>query len=149
MIRDLGLALSMGQTPLSIMSARWASQDPKWTGAILTSGQDLHIGDWSHGILPPTAPLPIASATATGIALASSRKGDRRFILAPVGEGCSSSGEFWEAINFAGARGVAYMLHNPKQSNCAGYILKQTVWCGDIRGQRGLRGTSGMEHRWV
>jgi 2-oxoisovalerate dehydrogenase E1 component len=37
-----------------------------------------------------------------------------RFQLAPVGEGCSSSGEFWEALNFAGARGlpIAYMIQN-------------------------------------
>ena len=74
----------------------------------------LHIGDWSKGVLPPTAPLPIASATITGIALASKRLGIRRFHLAPVGEGCSSSGEFWEAINLAGVRGlpICYVIQN-------------------------------------
>ena len=77
-------------------------------------GRDLHIGNWEKGILPPTAPLPIASATLTGVALASSRLHRDRFHLAPVGEGCSSSGEFWEAMNFAGARGlpICYMIQN-------------------------------------
>ena len=77
-------------------------------------GRDLHIGDLSLGVLPPTAPLPIASATTTGMALASQRLGMTRFQFAPVGEGCSSSGEFWEAMNLAGARGlpICYMIQN-------------------------------------
>lgn len=115
MIRDLGLALSMGQTPLSIMSAQMGKSGSQMNGGHPNfGGRDLHIGDWNYGILPPTAPLPIASATATGIALASSRNGNGVFTLAPVGEGCSSSGEFWEAINFAGARGlpICYIIQN-------------------------------------
>ena len=65
-------------------------------------------------VLPPTAPLPIASATATGVALAANRLARPRFHLAPVGEGCSSSGEFWEAMNLAGARGlpISFMIQN-------------------------------------
>jgi 2-oxoisovalerate dehydrogenase E1 component len=65
-------------------------------------------------VLPPTAPLPIASATTTGIALAASRLSIDRFHLAPVGEGCSSNGEFWEAMNLAGARGlpISFMIQN-------------------------------------
>jgi pyruvate/2-oxoglutarate/acetoin dehydrogenase E1 component/TPP-dependent pyruvate/acetoin dehydrogenase alpha subunit len=79
-----------------------------------SGGRDLHIGNWEKGIMPPAAPLPIASATTTGVALAASRLNIDRFHLAPVGEGCSSSGEFWEAMNFAGARGlpISYMIQN-------------------------------------
>ena len=46
--------------------------------------------------------------------MASARIKKQRFHLAPVGEGCSSSGEFWEAMNFAGARGlpISYMIQN-------------------------------------
>ena len=115
MIRDVGLALAMGQTPAEIFAAQTGkSQSLMSGGHDNAGGRDLHIGNWSIGILPPTAPLPIASATTTGIALASQRMGLDRFQLAPVGEGCSSSGEFWEALNFAGARGlpIAYMIQN-------------------------------------
>ena len=115
MIRDLGLALSLGQTPLSIMAAQMGKSESKMNGGHIGSGgRDLHIGDWSKGILPPTAPLPIASATITGMALASKRLGKIRFHIAPVGEGCSSSGEFWEAINLAGVRGlpICYVIQN-------------------------------------
>ena len=103
MIRDMGLALAMGQTPLEVFSAQMGKAESYMDGGIQGSGgRDLHIGNWEKGILPPTAPLPIASATTTGVALAASRLGVSRFHLAPVGEGCSSSGEFWEAMNFAG-----------------------------------------------
>ena len=115
MIRDMGLALSMGQTPIEVFSAQMGKAESYMDGGIEGSGgRDLHIGNWEKGILPPTAPLPIASATTTGVALAASRLGVKRFHLAPVGEGCSSSGEFWEAMNFAGVRGlpICFMIQN-------------------------------------
>ena len=115
MIRDTGLALAMGQTPSEIFAAQMGKSESYMDGGISgAGGRDLHIGNWEKGILPPTAPLPIASATTTGIALASSRLKKSRFHLAPVGDGCSSSGEFWEAMNFAGARGlpISYMIQN-------------------------------------
>lgn len=115
MIRDVGLALAMGQSPTEIFAAQMGKAGSLMSGGHAgAGGRDLHIGNWSLGILPPTAPLPIASATTTGIALASQRLGIERFQLAPVGEGCSSSGEFWEALNFAGARGlpICYVIQN-------------------------------------
>ena len=115
MIRDVGLALAMGQTPTEILAAQVGKSASYMDGGHPGGGgRDLHIGNWEKGILPPTAPLPIASATSTGVALAAKRLGIDRFHLAPVGEGCSSSGEFWEAMNFAGARGlpICYMIQN-------------------------------------
>ena len=115
MIRDVGLALAMGQTPSEILAAQMGKSASNMDGGHSGSGgRDLHIGNWEKGILPPTAPLPIASATTTGVALAAKCLGIDRFHLAPVGEGCSSSGEFWEAMNFAGARGlpICFMIQN-------------------------------------
>ena len=115
MIRDVGLALAMGQTPVEVFAAQMGKSGSYMDGGHEASGgRDLHIGNWEKRVLPPTAPLPIASATTTGIALAASRLGIDRFHLAPVGEGCSSSGEFWEAMNLAGTRGLpmAFMIQN-------------------------------------
>ena len=115
MIRDIGLTMAMGQTPTDLFAAQVGKAESNMDGGQDgAGGRDLHIGDITLGVLPPTAPLPIASATTTGIALASQRLGMSRFQLAPVGEGCSSSGEFWEAMNFAGARGlpIAFMIQN-------------------------------------
>ena len=115
MIRDVGLALAMGQTPTEVFAAQMGKSGSYMDGGHdEAGGRDLHIGNWEKRVLPPTAPLPIASATTTGIALAAVRLGVDRFHLAPVGEGCSSSGEFWEAMNLAGTRGLpmAFMIQN-------------------------------------
>ncbi len=115
MIRDVGLGLAMGDTPLSVMSANLGKVGSNQNGGHDDAGgRDLHVGAWHVGVLPPTAPLPIASATMTGLAFAAKRKGLERFHVACIGEGSSSSGEFWEAMNFAGARGlpITYVLQN-------------------------------------
>ena len=115
MIRDIGLSLAMGDTPLDVMAANLgkvgSNQNGGWADG---GGRDLHIGAWHVGVLPPTAPLPIASSTMTGLAFAAWRKGQQRFHVACIGEGASSSGEFWEAMNFAGTRGlpITYILQN-------------------------------------
>lgn len=115
MIRDIGLGLAMGDTPLDVMAANLgkvgSNQNGGWDDA---GGRDLHVGAWHVGVLPPTAPLPIAAATMTGLAFAAWRQRLDRFHVACIGEGASSSGEFWEAMNFAGARGlpITYILQN-------------------------------------
>ena len=86
MIRDTGLALAMGQTPSEIFAAQMGKSESYMDGGISgAGGRDLHIGNWEKGILPPTAPLPIASATTTGIALASARLRKKSFPLSPCG----------------------------------------------------------------
>ena len=115
MIRDVGLSLAMGDTPLGVMAANLgkvgSNQNGGWDDA---GGRDLHIGAWHVGVLPPTAPLPIASATMTGLAFGAWQKKIDRFHVACIGEGASSSGEFWEALNLAGTRGlpITYILQN-------------------------------------
>jgi 2-oxoisovalerate dehydrogenase E1 component len=115
MIRDIGLGLAMGDTPLDVMAANLgkvgSNQNGGWDDG---GGRDLHVGAWHVGVLPPTAPLPIASATMTGLAFAAWRQELDRFHVACIGEGASSSGEFWEAMNLAGARGlpITYILQN-------------------------------------
>jgi len=115
MIRDLGLALAMGDTPVSVIAAQMGKAGSPMDGGIEgAGGRDLHIGCWERGVLPPAAPLPIASATSVGLALAEQRLNEGRFTLACIGEGGSSSGEWWEALNLAAARGlpIAFILQN-------------------------------------
>ncbi len=115
MIRDIGLCMAMGDTPADLMTAQMGKVDSVMNGGIEgAGGRDLHVGCFHRGVLPPTAPLPIASVTMTGMALSSWKKNEQRFHVACIGEGSSSSGEWWEALNLAATRGlpISYILQN-------------------------------------
>ena len=115
MIRDIGLCMAMGDTPTDLIAAQMGKKGSIMNGGIEGSGgRDLHVGCFHRGVLPPTAPLPIASVTMTGMALSSLKLGLNRFHVACIGEGSSSSGEWWEALNLAATRGlpITYILQN-------------------------------------
>ena len=57
MIRDIGLAMAMGQTPVDLFAAQVGKADSNMDGGRDgAGGRDLHIGDLSLGVLPPPAP---------------------------------------------------------------------------------------------
>jgi 2-oxoisovalerate dehydrogenase E1 component len=101
LIRDLGVALAMRCEPATVrmvLNAQMAKAGPP------VDGKDLHIGDFSWGIVPPAAPLGIASLTIAGMALAFLREGSDRVAVSFIGDGGSSLGEWHEAINVCAAR---------------------------------------------
>ena len=101
LIRDLGAALAMkpdAGTVRMVLSAQMAKAGPPM------NGKDLHVGDFSSGILPASAPLAISTMTVAGMAMAFARQGDGRVALSFIGEGGSSLGEWHEAINLCAAR---------------------------------------------
>ena len=100
-IRDLGVALAMhptAETVRMVLSAQMGKAGPPM------NGKDLHIGDFSRGILPAAAPLAIGSLTLAGMALAFRREGRGQVALSFIGEGGTSLGEWHEAINLCAAR---------------------------------------------
>src|SRR5438445_13702346 len=68
------------------------------------NGKDLHVGDFTSGILPAAAPLTIGTMTMAGMALGFAREGNGRVAISLIGEGGSSLGEWHEAINLCAAR---------------------------------------------
>ncbi|RMD94523.1 MAG: hypothetical protein D6814_14425, partial [Calditrichaeota bacterium] len=106
MIRDLGLALAMGLQPYDVMAAQMGKPGRP------TQGKDLHIGDFSIGILPPAAPIGISSGTTCGMGLA--LKGSEQVVINCNGDGGTSAGEWHEAINFAAVQKmpIVYILQN-------------------------------------
>jgi 2-oxoisovalerate dehydrogenase E1 component len=101
LIRDLGATLAMrpaAETVRQVLSAQMGKAGPPM------HGKDLHVGDFSWGILPAAAPLAIGSLTMAGMALAFARDGSGRVALSFIGEGGSSLGEWHEAINLCAAR---------------------------------------------
>src|SRR5262249_59832063 len=83
-IRDLGAALAMRPQPETVRMVLNAQMGK--VGAPL-DGKDLHIGDFEWGILPPAAPLTIATLTIAGVAMAFGRDGSGRVALSFIGEG--------------------------------------------------------------
>jgi 2-oxoisovalerate dehydrogenase E1 component len=101
LIRDLGAALAMRPEPEAVrmaLNAQMAKAGPP------LDGKDLNIGDFGWGILPPTAPLTIATLTAAGLAMAFHRERSGRVAVSFVGDGGSSLGEWHEAINLCAVR---------------------------------------------
>ncbi|MEM6794351.1 MAG: thiamine pyrophosphate-dependent enzyme [Acidobacteriota bacterium] len=101
LIRDTGVALAMSPQPemvRQILSAQMAKAGPPM------DGRDLHVGDFSRGVLPPAAPLAISSLNVAGLAYAMAEEGEGRVAVSFIGEGGSSLGEWHEAINACAAR---------------------------------------------
>ena len=110
MIRDLGVVLGMHNDRSAVrivLSAQMGKAGPPM------NGKDLHVGDWSRGILPAMAPLGTPALTIAGVALsfaldAASESGtesvSRRVAISFIGEGATSLGEWHEAINACAAR---------------------------------------------
>ena len=102
MIRDLGAVLGMhnsAETVRMVLSAQMGKAGPPM------NGKDLHVGDWSRGILPAMAPLGSPALTIAGVAMAfSMEKPASRVAISFVGEGTTSLGEWHEAINACAAR---------------------------------------------
>ncbi|HYT67002.1 MAG TPA: thiamine pyrophosphate-dependent enzyme [Vicinamibacterales bacterium] len=101
LIRDLGVAIAMkpdADTVRIVLSAQMAKAGPPM------NGKDLHIGDFSWGILPASAPLAISSITIAGMAMAFAQRAEGRVALSFIGEGGTSLGEWHEAINLCAAR---------------------------------------------
>ncbi len=101
LIRDLGVALAMRpdrEAVRMVLSAQMAKAGPPM------DGRDLHLGDFSWGVLPASAPLSISTLTVSGMGLAFKLKQEARVGFSFIGEGGSSLGEWHEAINLCAAR---------------------------------------------
>jgi 2-oxoisovalerate dehydrogenase E1 component len=95
-IRDLGAILAFTDHDVAL-----AINAQMGRAGLPFDGRDLHVGDLSCGVLPPAAPLAIATATVTGMALAMKHKKEQRIGVSFIGEGGTSLGEWHESINFA------------------------------------------------
>ena len=101
LIRDVGVELAMRPGAESVrmaLNAQMAKVGPP------LDGKDLHIGDFEWGVLPPAAPLAIATLNIAGIAMAFAREGSDRVAVSFIGEGGSSLGEWHEAVNLCAVR---------------------------------------------
>ena len=108
MIRNAAACCEMGM-PLADMFRGYLG-----TADSPSRGRDLHVGDFRHGVLPPTSPIGEMVPVVTGIALTFKLKGEQRVALTWVGDGATKAGPAHEGINFAAVQKVPaiFILQN-------------------------------------
>jgi len=108
LIRGLPLTLIYTDDPEAVALSQVGKK-----GSIF-DGRDLHTGNLSKGVLPPTAPLAIGTQTLLGMAYAAKLRKEDRVFLSIMGEGGSSLGEWHEAVNFAAVQrlGMIFVIEN-------------------------------------
>lgn len=113
--RDLALLLTLGLSPREYMlSLMGKEEDP------ISGGRQMP-SLWSLRRLNVVSTSPVAAAQiphAVGIAMAIQRSDQDRIVLASCGEGATSSGDWYEAVNWAAVQRlpVVFLVQNNRYS---------------------------------
>jgi TPP-dependent pyruvate/acetoin dehydrogenase alpha subunit len=97
LIRNLGSMLVRGVTPMEVF-LQYLGRAPGPTGG---REHNNHFGGLERGIVAPTSMLGALIPVMAGVALAFRQKGERRVAMTWIGDGGSSTGAFYEGLNFA------------------------------------------------
>src|SRR2546426_8441003 len=97
--RDIGVALTIGQTPRDLLLAHLSRAED-----ISSGGRNMpsHFSDPALHIVSGSAPVATHLPHAAGIALASRLRGLDEVTVVYTGDGGTSTGDCHEAMNFAG-----------------------------------------------
>lgn len=97
LIRNLGSMLVRGATPLEIFLQYLG----RATGPTAGREHNNHFGSVARGIIAPTSMLGALIPVMAGVALGFRQRGERRVAMTWIGDGGSSTGAFYEGLNFA------------------------------------------------
>ncbi len=97
LIRNLGSMFVRGVTPLEIFLQYLG----RATGPTGGREHNNHFGSVARGIIAPTSMLGALIPVMAGVALSFRQKGERRVAMTWIGDGGSSTGAFYEGLNFA------------------------------------------------
>jgi TPP-dependent pyruvate/acetoin dehydrogenase alpha subunit len=104
MIRNAGACHEMGMPVAQMLKAYLATADQ------ITRGRDLHTGDPSLGVIPPTSMMACLVPVFTGIGLVMKSRRERGVALTYVGDGASRTSAFHEGFNFAAVSKVPLLV---------------------------------------
>jgi TPP-dependent pyruvate/acetoin dehydrogenase alpha subunit len=97
LIRNLGSMFVRGVTPKEIFLQYLG----RATGPTGGREHNNHFGSVARGIIAPTSMLGALIPVMAGAALSFRQKGERRVAMTWIGDGGSSTGAFYEGLNFA------------------------------------------------
>jgi 2-oxoisovalerate dehydrogenase E1 component alpha subunit len=96
--RDIALLMVLGYTPRQFMlSLLGKKDDPSSGGRQMTSHWSLR----SANVVSQSATVAVQTVHAAGIGLAIKLRKEDRVVLTTIGEGATSQGEWYEAVNWA------------------------------------------------
>ncbi len=96
--RDLALMIAMGLTPREFMLiVMGKKEEPTSGGRQMTSHWSLKRAN----VISHSAPVATQNPHAAGIGLAIKLRGEDKVVLTTLGEGSTSQGEWYEAVNWA------------------------------------------------
>jgi 2-oxoisovalerate dehydrogenase E1 component alpha subunit len=109
--RDLALMLALGLTPLEFMLGVMGKKGEPSSGA---RQMPSHFGLRRANVLSHSAPVATQSLHAAGVGLAIKLKGEDKVVLTTIGEGSTSQGEWYEAVNWAAVHKlpVVFLVEN-------------------------------------
>ena len=122
MIRDLGALLMFMPDPVHPLLVQYGKAGTP------VGGRDLNTGDLDRGVLPPVAPLALATQTLVGVAYAFKLNREDRVCVSFIGDGGSSLGEWHESINFAAVQrlNMVFVIEN-NQWALGTHVSEQTA----------------------
>ncbi|MBP1771870.1 MAG: Pyruvate/2-oxoglutarate dehydrogenase [Holophagaceae bacterium] len=97
LIRNLGSMLVRGVTPEEIF-LQYLGRATSPSGG---REHNNHFGSVARGIIAPTSMLGALIPVMAGVALSFRQRGERRVAMTWIGDGGSSTGAFYEGLNFA------------------------------------------------
>src|SRR5918911_2522105 len=134
--RDSGMTLLLGQTPRDqFLSLLGKKEDPNSAGKQMPG----HFSSRELNIVTASAPVGVQYPQAAGSALAFKMRGEDGVVLACGGEASTSSGDWHEAMNFAGIHDLpvifliennAYAISTPETLQVAGTIAGRAAGYG-------------------
>ena len=109
--RDLAMLLALGLTPLEFMLGLMGKQGEPSSGA---RQMPSHWSLRRANVVSPSSPVATQSCHASGIGLGIKMRGDQAVVLTTIGEGATSQGEWYEAVNWAAVHRlpVIFMVEN-------------------------------------
>lgn len=97
LIRNLGSMLVRGVTPKEVFLQYLG----RASGPTCGREHNNHFGGMARGIVAPTSMLGALIPVMAGVALAFRQRGEARVAMTWIGDGGSSTGAFYEGLNFA------------------------------------------------